>query len=128
MTEGHVEAIERGRRPRRWSYLINILALVVVTFALDAVLGAFVHEPISWKTGFVLDAIGKILLVGVGCGLVLLRGERLADIGLERPESWTRTLIIGVGLAAIVFVAMYLSEKAGLRRELSKFKPVEGNP
>jgi membrane protease YdiL (CAAX protease family) len=107
--------------------LIDIVVLVAITFALDAVLGAFVREPISWKTGFVLDAIGKILLVGVGCGLILLRGERLADIGLKRPESWTRTLIIGVGLAAIVFVAMYVSEKAGFRRDLSKFKDVQGN-
>ena len=114
-------------RPPRWRYLIDIIVLVAVTFALDAVLGAFVHVPISWKTGFVLDAIVKVLLVGVGCGLVLLRGERLADIGLKRPESWTRTLIIGVGLAAIVFVAMYLSEKAGFRRDLSKFKDVQGN-
>jgi membrane protease YdiL (CAAX protease family) len=114
-------------RPHRWRYLIDIVVLVVVTFVLDAVLGALVHEPISWKTGFVLDAIGKILLVGVGCGLVLLRGERLADIGLKRPESWTRTLIVGIGLAAIVFVAMYLSEKAGFRRDLSKFKDVQGN-
>jgi len=114
-------------RSSRWRYLIDIAVLVVVTFVLDAVLGALVHEPISWKTGFVLDAIGKILLVGVGCGLVLLRGERLTDIGLKRPESWTRTLIIGVGLAAIVFVAMYLSEKTGFRRDLSKFKDVQGN-
>jgi len=113
--------------PRRWPYLIDIVVLVAVTFALDAVLGAFVREPISWRTGFVLDAIGKILLVGVGCGLILLRGERLADIGLKRPESWTRTLIIGVGMAAIVFVAMYVSEKAGFRRDLSKFKDVQGN-
>jgi len=75
----------------------------------------------------VLDGIGKILLIGVGCGLVLLRGERLADIGLKKPESWTRTLIIGVGLAAIVFIAMYVSEKAGFRRDLSKFKDVQGN-
>ena len=127
MTERHVEATERSRRSRRWRYLIDIVALVVVTFALDAVLGALVHEPISWKTGFVLDAIGKILLVGVGCGLVLLRGEKLADIGLKRPESWMRTLIIGVGFAAIVFMAMYLSEKAGFRRDLSKFKDVQGN-
>jgi CAAX protease family protein len=127
MTEHHVKATEGSRGPRRWRYLIDIVALVMVTFALDAVLGALVHEPISWKTGFVLDGIGKILLVGVGCGLVLLRGERLADIGLKRPESWTRTLIIGVGLAAIVFVAMYLSEKAGFRRDLSKFKSLEGN-
>ena len=127
MTEGHVEATEGSRRRPRWRYLIDIIVLLAVTFALDAILGALVHEPISWKTGFVLDAIGKTLLVGVGCGLVLLRGERLADIGLKRPESWTRTLIIGVGLAAIVFIAMYLSEKAGFRRDLSKFKDVQGN-
>jgi hypothetical protein len=36
-------------------------------------------------------------------------------------------VIIGAGLAAIVFVAIYLSEKAGFRRDLSKFKDVQGN-
>ena len=106
----------------------DIIVLLAVTFLLDAILGVFVQVPIDLEKGFVLDAIVKVLLVGVGCGLVLLRGERLADIGLKRPESWTRTLIIGVGLAAIVFVAMYLSEKAGFRRDLSKFKDVHGNP
>src|SRR5881394_4000177 len=114
-------------RPLRWRYLIDIIVLVAVTFILDAILGALVPEPISWKIGFVLDAIGKILLVGVGCGLVLLRGERLADIGLNKPESWTRTLIMGIGLAALVFIAMYVSEKEGFRRDLSKFKDVQGN-
>jgi len=89
--------------------LIDIIVLLAVTFLLDAALGAFVQVPIDLEKGFVLDAFGKVLLVGIGCGLVLLRGERLADIGLKRPESWTRTLIIGVGLAAIVFVAIYLS-------------------
>jgi membrane protease YdiL (CAAX protease family) len=127
MAESNIDATEGSRRPRRWRYLIDIIVLVAVTFLLDAVLGAFVQVPINLEKGFVLDAIGKVLLVGVGCGLVLLRGERLADIGLKRPESWTRTLIIGVGLAAIVFVAMYLSEKAGFRRDLSKFNDVQGN-
>jgi len=127
MTESQVEAQERSRGPRRWRYLIDIIVLLAVTFLLDAALGAFVQVPIDLEKGFVLDAVVKVLLVGVGCGLVLLRGERLADIGLKRPESWTRTLIIGVGLAAIVFVAMYLSEKAGFRRDLSKFKDVQGN-
>ena len=127
MTESQVQVTEGSRRPRRWRYLIDILVLVAVTFLLDALLGAFVQVPIDWEKGFVLDAIGKLLLVGVGCGLVLLRGQRLADIGLKRPESWTRTLIIGVGLAAIVFVAIYLSEKAGFRRDLSRFKDVQGN-
>src|SRR5438067_4867232 len=124
MTEGHPEG---SRGPRRWRYLIDIIVLLAVTFLLDAALGAFVRVPIDLEKGFILDAVGKVLLVGVGCGLVLLRGERLADIGLKRPKSWTRTLIIGVGLAAIVFVAMYVSEKAGFRRDLSKFKDVQGN-
>jgi CAAX protease family protein len=127
MTESHLVATEGSRGPRRWRYLIDIIVLVAVTFLLDAVLGAFVQVPTNWEKGFVFDAISKMLLVAVGCGLVLLRGEKLADIGLKRPESWTRTLIIGAGLAAIDFVAMYLSEKAGFRRDLSKFKEVQGN-
>jgi membrane protease YdiL (CAAX protease family) len=107
--------------------LIDIVVLVAVTFLLDAVLGAFVHPPINWEKVFILDAIDKMLLVGVGCGLVLLRGEKLADIGLKRPASWMRTFMMGIGFAVIVFIAMYLSEKAGFRRDLSKFKDVQGN-
>ena len=115
-------------RPRRWRYLVDIVVLVALTFLLDAVLGAFITAPINWEKGFVLDAIQKMLLVAIGCGLVLLRGERLADIGLKRPESWMRTFMIGIGLAAIVFIAMYISERAGFRRDLSKFKDVQENP
>jgi hypothetical protein len=118
---------EASRKPNGWRYFIDIIVLVAVTFLLDAVLSAFVHAPIDWRKGFVFDAIGKILLVGAAWGLVRLRGESLADIGLKRPASWMRTFIIGIGFAAIVFVAMYLSEKAGFRRDLSKFKDVQGN-
>jgi len=125
MTGSKIGGEKRG--PRRWRYLIDIVVLVAVTFLLDAVVGAFVSVPMNLEKGFILDAIGKILLVGVGCGLVLLRGERLADIGLKRPASWMRTFMIGIGLAAIVFAAMYVSEKAGFRRDLSKFKDVQGN-
>ena len=127
MTEGHVEATEGSRGPRRWRYLIDIIVLVAVTFLLDSVLTAFIPAPINWEKGFVFDAIGKMLLVGVAWGLIRLRGERLADIGLKRPANWMRTFMIGIGFAAIVFIAMYLSEKAGFRRDLSKFKEVQGN-
>ncbi len=127
MTESHVEPTEGSRKPRRWRYLIDIVALVAVTFVLDAVLSAFIPVPINLQKGFVFDAIGKMLLIGVAWGVIRLRGETLADIGLKRPASWMRTFMIGIGFAAIVFVAMYLSEKAGFRRDLSKFKDVQGN-
>jgi membrane protease YdiL (CAAX protease family) len=127
MTESQVAATQGSRRPRRWRYLIDIVALVAVTFVLDAVLSAFIPPPINWEKGFVFDAIGKMLLVGVAWGLIRLRGETLAEIGLKRPASWMRTFMIGIGFAAIVFIAIYFSEKAGFRRDLSKFKEVQGN-
>jgi hypothetical protein len=127
MTENQIESFGTVHRPRRWRYLIDISVLVAVTFLLDAALGAFMHAPIDWKKGFVFDATGKMLMVGVAWGLIRLRGETLADIGLKRPASWMRTFMIGIGLAAIVFIAIYLSEKAGFRRDLSKFKEVQGN-
>jgi hypothetical protein len=127
MTEDQIEPPREMTRARRLRYLIDMVVLVAVTFLLDAVVGAFVPAPISLQTGFVFDAIGKMLLVGVAWGLIRLRGETLADIGLKRPASWMRTFMIGIGLAAIVFIAMYLSEKAGFRRDLSKFKDVQGN-
>src|SRR6266481_5863601 len=127
MTESQAGAKERTRRPRRWRYLIDIIVLVAVTFVLDAVLGVFIPVQINWERGFVFDAIGKMLLVGVAWVLIRSRGETLADIGLKRPASWMRTFMIGIGFAAIVFIAMYLSEKAGFRRDLSKFKDVQGN-
>ena len=118
---------EASRKPNRWRYFIDIIVLVAVTFLLDAVLSAFVHPPIDWRKGFVFDAIGKILLIVFACGLIWLRREKLADIGLKRPASWMRTFMIGIGFAAIVFIAMYFAEKAGFRRDLSKFKDVQGN-
>src|SRR4029077_20292529 len=90
----------------RWRYLIDIVVLVAVTFLLDALLGAFIPVPINLERGFVFDAIGKMLWVGVAWGLSRWRGERLADIGVKRPASWMRTFAIGIGFAAIVFIAI----------------------
>jgi len=128
MTENQIESAGRVPGTRRWRYLTDIVVLVAVTFLLDVVAGAFIRAPTGLQRElFVFDAIGKMLLVGVAWGLIRLRGETLADIGLKRPASWMRTFIIGIGLAALVFIAMYLSEKAGFRRDLSKFKDVQGN-
>lgn len=128
MAENQIEHGGGIRGTRRLRYLIDIVVLVAVTFLLDAVAGAFIRAPTGLhRELFVFDAIGKMLLVGVAWGLIRLRGETLADIGLKRPTSWMRTFMIGIGLAAIVFIAMYLSEKAGFRRDLSKFKDAQGN-
>ena len=114
MSQSQLGASETTRSPRRWRYLIDIVVLVAVTFLLDAVLSAFIPAPINWEKGFVFDAIGKMLLVGVAWGLIRLRGETLADIGLKRPASWMRTFMLGIGLAAIVFRRHLSFRKSGV--------------
>ncbi|MEY2543202.1 MAG: protease family protein, partial [Verrucomicrobiota bacterium] len=125
--ENQLEPAATARGPRRFRYLIDIIALAAVTFLLDFAVSAFVQLPVNMRTGFVFDAIGKLFLIAIGWGLIRLRGERLADIGLKRPKSWWQTFLIGIVFAAVVFTAMYFSEKAGFRRDLSKFQAVQGN-
>jgi membrane protease YdiL (CAAX protease family) len=125
--ENQMEPAATARGPSRFRYLIDIIALVAVTFLLDAVIERFVQLPVNMRTGFVFDAIGKLFLIAVGWGLIRLRGERLADIGLKKPASWFRTFLIGIVYAAVVFTAIYFSEKAGFHRDLSRFSAVHGN-
>ena len=127
MEQNQIEPTATARSPRRFRYLIDIIALMAVTFLLDAAVSAFVQVPVNMRTGFVFDAIGKLFLIAIGWGLIRLRGEQLADIGLKRPASWGRTFLIGIAYAAVVFAAIYFSERAGFRRDLSKFKDVQGN-
>jgi hypothetical protein len=82
-----VEPQNNVRALPRFRYLIDIVVLVAVTFLLDAVLGSLIPAPINLQKGFVFDAIGKMLLVGVAWGLIRLRGETLADIGLKRLQG-----------------------------------------
>jgi membrane protease YdiL (CAAX protease family) len=125
--ENQIEPTATARAPHRFRYLIDIIALAGVTFLLDVVIDAFVKVPVNLRAGVVLDAIGKLFLIAIGWGLIRLRGEHVPDIGLKKPSSWLQTIALGILMAAIIFVAIYFSEKAGFRRDLSKFKDVQGN-
>jgi membrane protease YdiL (CAAX protease family) len=121
-----IQPDNQSRGLRRFRYLIDIVVLVSVTIALPVIFGA-VYTPKTMESDFVFAAIIQLLAVMIAWLLIRLRGERLADIGLKLPENWLRTIMIGVLAAVVVFVAMYLSEKAGFRRDLSRFKDVKGN-
>src|ERR1700730_1524633 len=94
-TEGAIRA------PRRFRYLIDIVALVAVALGLEIGLDA-VYVPKSLQSQFVFGAAAQLFIVGVAWLLIRLRGERLADIGLKQPQSWLRTIVIGVVLAAMI--------------------------
>ena len=112
--------------PRRWRYLIDIIVVVGVTIALPIGFGAL-YTPKTIQSEFVFAAIVQLLGVAIAWLLIRLRGERLANIGLKQPENWWRTIVVGLVAAALVFATMYISEKAGFRRDLSRFKDAKGN-
>lgn len=111
---------------RRYRYFIDIVVLIAAVFGLEIAAEA-IYTPKSMEARFAFGLTIQMLEVLIACGLIWLRRERLADIGLRRPQSWPRTIGIGVVLAAIFFAAIYLSEKAGFHRELGRFSALQGN-
>ena len=112
--------------PPRFRYLIDIVILVAVILGL-AVIAEAIYTPKSMEESFGFGLIVQMLHVVFAWFLIRWRGETLADIGLKRPTSWPRTIVVGVVLAALMFVGIYLSEKAGFHRDLSRFAALQGN-
>jgi membrane protease YdiL (CAAX protease family) len=123
--ESRINAVQTSTA-RRYRYFLDIIILIAAVFGLEIAAEA-IYTPKTMEGNFAFGLIVQMLQVLVACGLIWLRGERLADIGLKRPESWPRTIAIGVSLAAIFFGGIYLSEKAGFHRELSRFAALQGN-
>jgi membrane protease YdiL (CAAX protease family) len=111
---------------RRYRYLIDIVVLIAVVLGLEAAAEA-IYEPKTMELGFAYGGAVQMLEVVVAWLLVRLRGEALADIGLRRPKSWERTIVGAILIAAVVFAGIYFSEKAGIHRDLSRFKALQGN-
>jgi len=126
MTQDQIESAAATRAPHRFRYLIDIVILVAVVFGIEGVAVA-VYTPKNMQSGLVFDAAIQMFQVLIACVLIWLRGERLADIGLKQPTNWWKTFLFGIAIAAVVFAGMYISEKAGFRRDLSRFKDVQGN-
>jgi len=106
--------------------LIDIVVLIAVVFGLEIIADA-IYTPKTEEGGCAFGLIIQMLEVLIACGLIWLRRERLADIGLRRPQSWPRAFLAGIAVAVLAFIAIYFSEKAGYHRDLSRFRALQGN-
>jgi membrane protease YdiL (CAAX protease family) len=123
--QSRLEAVQTSTA-RRYRYFVDIIILIAAVFGLEIAAEA-IYTPKTMEGGYAFGLIVQMLEVVLACVLIQLRGERLADIGLKKPKNWLRTIAIGVLLAAIFFGGIYLSEKAGFHRDLSRFAAVQGN-
>jgi membrane protease YdiL (CAAX protease family) len=123
---GHIDDSRSHETNRVWmivQLLLGIAATLAISFygipAAQRLLGS--DSPVI---EMVVGPGGTLLAVWL---LMRLGGERMADIGLKRPESWRRTIAWGLFGAAVLFVAIVLSEKYGFQRDLSSFSFLKDN-
>jgi uncharacterized protein len=111
---------------RRLLYLIDIAVIGLIYFALDAATNA-----IAFSRDFRIDIIASTLVKCVFFTFIWfwlrLRGDSVAAIGLKKPRNWLRSILFGMAVAAMLFIAVYLLERGGFRRDLSAFAPFKGN-
>jgi membrane protease YdiL (CAAX protease family) len=120
-----------------------ILLEIVIVF-LPMTLGLMISErtgrdQLSLGGGVVLIQ-GPSAFLGLAISLVFfyiasrLRGARWGDFGLTRPKSWFRTVLISLGVALAIFVAVkvVINPVIGIlpnleARDMSRFDPLKGN-
>jgi len=123
-----MQAMANGRRgPPRWRYLLDVLLLAGFVFAFPAglqVAGLTAPEGELRYAYFTATALAPVLF---GWLLLRLRGQHLADIGLKRPDSWPMAVGLGLVTAAAIFGLVWLSEQAGMKRDLSGFAELQGD-
>src|SRR5947208_843258 len=111
---------------RRLLYLIDIAVIALVYFVLDAGTNA-IPLPDDFRIGIVVSTLAKCVVFVFIWFWLRLRGDSLAAIGLKKVRNWLRSIFLGVTVAAVLFIAVYLLERAGFRRDLSAFASFKGN-
>ena len=120
-------------RSSRYSTLLDIL----LPFIPLSVLG-FVGTVIGTGTpvGGVLVNAGYILTILLAWGMLKIRGSGWREIGMARPKSWLRTVLIGLAsMAGAIFIsvafqsiAVSLPGQEIAPIDQSRFDPLFGNP
>jgi membrane protease YdiL (CAAX protease family) len=107
-------------------YLIDIIILAAGVFGLEAVFSA-IPVPADLRIQIAGSLISKAPIFLFAWLLLRWRGETLATVGLKAPRNWWLVFLLSVVVAGILFIAVWLLERAGYRRDLSQFNFVKGN-
>ena len=115
---------------------LRILLEILVAFLPILVLGIF-GTRIGTDTllGGMLVTLGYVLSILVATVVLKLRGSSWRQIGLARPQSWKRTILLGIGILvallvmniALQVIAINLPGAEVAPIDQSRFNPLEGN-
>jgi len=111
---------------RRLFYLIDITVIGLLYFALDAATNAIAFSR-NFRADIIVSTLVKCVFLVFIWFWLQMRGDSVAVLGLKKPSNWLRSILFGVTAAALIFIAVYLLERCGFRRDLSAFAPFKGN-
>jgi len=111
---------------RRLRYLIDIVVILLAFVGFEAAADAL-PLPANFRIVIVVSTLAKCVFFAFIWFWLRLRGDSVATIGLKKPHNWLLSISGGAAIAAALFIAVYLVERAGFRRDLSAFAAFKGN-
>ena len=111
---------------RAFRYVIDIIVIALAYFGLDAAADAL-PLPNNFRIVILVSTLAKCVFLVFIWFWLRLRGDSVATIGLKKPRGWLLSIVGGAVVAAVLFIAVYLLERAGFRRDMSAFGAFKGN-
>ena len=115
---------------------VRSLLEILVAFLPILIIG-FIGTSLGTDTllGGMLVTLGYVLSIGVATIVLKLQGSGWSQIGLARPKSWPRTVLLGIGALIALFlmtialqvVAINLPGAEVPTIDQSRFNPLQGN-
>jgi membrane protease YdiL (CAAX protease family) len=112
-------------------HLVGILA-VFVPFVVVALIGDSLGTDTSLASGLVIN-LAYLLAIAIATVVLKLQGRGWQDIGLARPASWPRTILMSLGallamITALIVFQIILMNIPGLQpSDQSDYNPLTGN-
>lgn len=119
--------------PNKRGYLIGTLA-VAVPFVIVALIGDSLGTDISFASVLVIY-LAYLLAIVIATAVLKSQGSGWRALGLARPESWPKTIVMALGatlamIAALIALQILLTNIPGLALQPSdqtQYNPLTGN-
>jgi membrane protease YdiL (CAAX protease family) len=127
------QSVGRLFNSNKRGHLIGIL-VVLVPFAIVGLIGDSLGTDISFVPALVIN-LAYLLAIAIATAVLRSQGRGWRDIGLARPESWPKTILMALGallalFAGMVAIQVILMNIPGLAlppSDQTQYNPLTGN-
>lgn len=127
------QSVGRLLNSSRMGHLVGLLA-VLVPFVIVAEIGGYLGTDTSFASALVIN-LAYLLAIVIATVVHKAQGLGWRDLGLARPESWSKTIVMALGTLLVMVAALFafqviLMSIPGLAlqpSDQSDYNPLTGN-